>query len=79
MITFDNKKQVIIELDGAQHFIQISNWKTPLHNQIRDKYKEFKAKKHGIKIIRCIQEDVFMERNNWDNKLKNKLNKYIRR
>ena len=79
LITFNNKKQLIIELDGPQHFEQVSNWKSPLHQQIRDKYKEFKAKKHGIKIIRCIQEDVLMERNNWDKKLNNKLKKYIKR
>ena len=77
LITFNNKKKVIIELDGEQHFKQVSNWKSPLHNQIRDKYKEIKAKQNGLKIIRCIQEDVFMERNNWNEKLMKKLLKYL--
>ena len=78
-MTFNNNKQLIIELDDRQHFKQVSNWNTPLHNQIRDKYKEFKAKQKGIKIVRCIQEDVLIERNNWKNKLLNKFNKYIKR
>ena len=77
MITFNNNnKQLIIELDGAQHFVQVSNWKPPLHNQIRDKYKEKKAKQKKLKIVRCIQEDVLMERNNWEEKLMKKLLKY---
>ena len=76
LITFKNNKKLIIELDGPQHFEQVSNWKTPLENQIRDKYKKFLAKKHKISLIRCIQEDVYMERNNWEQKLKKKLKKY---
>ena len=76
LITFKNNNKLIIELDGIQHFKQVSNWKTPLHNQIRDKYKEFLANKHKIPLIRCIQEDVFMNRNNWKKKLKKKLKKY---
>ena len=76
LITFKNNKKLIIELDGAQHFKQVMNWKTPLENQIRDKYKEFLAKKHKIPLTRCIQEDVYMDRNNWEQKLKRKLKKY---
>ena len=76
LITFKNNKKLIIELDGDQHFKQVMNWKTPLENQIRDKYKEFLAKKHKIPLTRCIQEDVYMDRNNWEQKLKRKLQKY---
>ena len=76
LITFKNNKKLIIELDGRQHFEQVSNWKTPLEHQIRDKYKEFLAKRHKILLTRCIQEDVYMDRNNWEQKLKKKLQKY---
>jgi very-short-patch-repair endonuclease len=76
LITFINKKKLIIELDGAQHYKQVMNWKKPLENQIRDKYKEFLANKHKILLTRCIQEDVYMDRNNWEQKLKRKLQKY---
>ena len=73
LITLKNKKQIIIELDGRQHYEQVRDWKTPLEQQIRDKYKEFKAREKGLDIIRCYQEDVFMERNEWDIKLESLL------
>ena len=76
LITFNNKKKLIIELDGIQHYEQVSNWKGPFEQQIRDKYKEFKARKHKIPLIRCKQEDVLMDRNNWKKKLKKNLKKY---
>ena len=76
LITLNNNTKIIIELDGAQHFKQVSNWRAPLLNQVRDKYKERCASKHNIFLIRCIQEDVFMNRNNWERKLKKKLKKY---
>ena len=65
---FDGK-QLIIELDGRQHFEQVSNWKSPFHNQIRDAYKERKARQHKIHVIRILQEDVWEDKNNWEKKL----------
>ena len=76
LITFNNNQKLIIELDGRQHFEQVRNWKTPLEHQIRDKYKEFKANKHNIPLMRCIQEDVYMDKNKWEVKLKTQLQKY---
>lgn len=76
LVTFKNKKQLIIELDGPQHYKQVSAWKAPLEQQIRDKYKEFKAKKNKISLIRCIQEDVWMDRNDWQIRLENLLQQY---
>ena len=72
-VTFQNGKQLIIELDGRQHFEQVSNWETPLHNQIRDKYKEIKARQHKLKVIRILQEDVWYDRNDWEAILTKKL------
>ena len=72
LIDNNNEKlecKVIVELDGRQHFEQVSNWESPLLQQIRDKYKEFKARKHGIALIRCFQKDVYYNRNNWDQNL----------
>ena len=73
LVTLKNKKQIIIELDGPQHYEQVRDWKTPLEQQIRDKYKEFKAREKGLDIIRCYQEDVLMDRNEWDDNLNRKL------
>ena len=76
LITFHNNNNLIIELDGRQHFEQIKNWKTPFSQQIRDKYKEFKAKKYKIPLIRCCQRNVFQNKNNWKNKLLKQFTKY---
>jgi very-short-patch-repair endonuclease len=76
LITFNNDKKLIIELDGLQHFKQVRNWKSPLHYQIRDKYKEFKARKYKIPLIRCFQEDVYHNKNQWNIKLEKQLKKY---
>ena len=73
LVTLKNKKQLIIELDGVQHYKQVWKWKSPLEQQIRDKYKEFKAKKHNLDIVRCIQEDVYNDNNKWDIQLLNML------
>jgi hypothetical protein len=73
LITFNNKKQLLIELDGEQHSKQVSNWKSPFEHQIRDKYKTFLARKQKIRLIRCTQIDVYFDKNNWDRKLKKQL------
>ena len=51
LVTIRGKKNIIIELDGQQHFEQVSNWKSPFCQQIRDKYKEMKAKQKNIPEI----------------------------
>ena len=73
LVTLKNKKQIIIELDGPQHYEQVRDWKTPLEQQLRDKYKEFKARAEGLDIIRCYQEDVLMDRKDWEDNLNHKL------
>ena len=77
LVTLKNEKQIIIELDGRQHYEQVKDWKTPIEQQIRDKYKEFKAKKNGLSIIRCYQEDVYMDRNEWEHTLCNLLSSLL--
>lgn len=61
---------LIIELDGIQHFIQVSNWKSPELNQQNDHFKMQLANRHGYSIIRIFQEDVLYDKNDWQNKLK---------
>ena len=60
---------IIIELDGRQHFIQISNWLSPEKTQENDRYKMKQAFKNDKHIIRILQEDVFNDKNDWENKL----------
>lgn len=91
LITFNNSKQVIIELDGRQHYTDIEYFQkrrskrvnfrslpSSLHQQIRDRYKELQAKKYGLHVIRVIQEDVWNNKNNWFVILTNQLkHKYL--
>jgi very-short-patch-repair endonuclease len=56
---------IIIELDGRQHFDQVSNWSTPEEQFANDKYKEKCANENGYSVIRILQEDVFYDRYDW--------------
>ena len=61
---------IIIELDGPQHFRQISNWAPPEETQQRDRFKEKQAILNDHTVIRILQEDVWNDRNDWENRLK---------
>jgi very-short-patch-repair endonuclease len=57
--------KIIIELDGAQHFRQVRDWKTPEEQFENDKYKEECANQNGYSVIRLLQEDVFYDTYDW--------------
>jgi very-short-patch-repair endonuclease len=56
---------IIIELDGEQHFKQVSNWKSPEDTFAIDKYKEQCANDNHYSMIRLLQEDVWNDRYDW--------------
>lgn len=56
---------IIIELDGPQHFTQVSNWDSPKNQYENDKYKEECANNNGFAVIRLLQEDVFYDTYDW--------------
>jgi len=56
---------IIIELDGCQHFISVSNWKSPEETLINDKYKEKCANDNNYSVIRILQEDVWNDTYDW--------------
>ena len=58
-------QKIIIELDGCQHFKQVSNWSNPNNQFINDKYKEKCANENGYSTIRLLQKDVFFDNYNW--------------
>jgi len=64
---------IIIELDGIQHFMQVSNWKSPEEAQINDKTKEKLANDNRFSIIRLLQEDVFNDIYNWQYELQHNI------
>lgn len=61
--------KIIIELDGEQHFKQISNWTPPEQTFERDKYKMKRANKNGYRVIRLLQMDVYKEKHDIINQL----------
>ena len=54
-------RRVIIEVYGAQHFRQVSNWGSPEDTQKNDIVKEKLAVKHGYRVIRISQEYVYSQ------------------
>ena len=69
------KHKIIIELDGAQHFRQVRNWKSPEEQFENDKFKEKCANENGYSIIRLLQEDVFNDKYDWKTELVNNIEK----
>lgn len=49
----------IIEIDGAQHFKQVSNWTPPELTRANDILKMKYCINNGISVIRLLQEDVY--------------------
>jgi hypothetical protein len=75
-ITFKYKKKkiyIILELDGEQHFTQISNWNSPEDTQDNDIFKMNEAFKHNINVIRLYQPDIWHDRNNWEQDLTKRI------
>jgi very-short-patch-repair endonuclease/formylmethanofuran dehydrogenase subunit E len=68
---------IIIELDGLQHFKQISNWIPPEITQKRDSYKQNCANKNGYSVIRILQEDVWYNKYDWLKVLKETIESII--
>jgi very-short-patch-repair endonuclease len=62
--------KLIIELDGCQHFVQVSNWNDPILTQKTDIYKMKCANNNGYSVIRILQTDVWNDKNNLLNSIK---------
>lgn len=58
--------KIIIELDGLQHFKQVSNWSSPEEQFENDIYKQKCANENGYSVIRLLQEDVFNDSYDWN-------------
>lgn len=70
------KFNLIIELDGLQHFKQVGKWKSPEFNLENDINKINLAINNKKTIIHILQEDVLYNRNNWENKLSTCIKRY---
>jgi very-short-patch-repair endonuclease len=69
--------RILIELDGPQHFKQISNWQSPEKNQINDDLKNTIAIQNNYHIIRICQKNVWKDEENWNINLLNIINLLI--
>jgi very-short-patch-repair endonuclease len=61
-----NGVESIIEIDGRQHYVQVSNWNSPESTQIRDRRKEDLATENNHNLLRVNQEDVLSDKGDWD-------------
>ena len=59
------ESNIIIELDGRQHFEKVWKWLSPEEHYENDKYKEKQANENGYSTIRLLQEDVYYDRYDW--------------
>lgn len=63
-LTFPDGFEVLVELDGAQHFWISNGWHTDDGCE-RDLLKEEWAVQRGLCVIRVLQEDVWYDRLDW--------------
>jgi very-short-patch-repair endonuclease len=71
------KEKIIIELDGPQHFQQISNWSSPESQLQNDTYKMRCANNNGFSVIRITQKDVFHDRFDWVTELHHSIQELL--
>jgi very-short-patch-repair endonuclease len=67
-------KNIIIELDGLQHFKQVSNWKSPTEIQKIDNFKMKCALENNYRIIRLLQNDILKNKFDWKTELEDSIN-----
>lgn len=68
--------KIILEVDGRQHFQQVSNWQAPETQHENDFQKMITAKENGYSVIRIFQEDVYNNKMDWKTFLKNNIQRY---
>ena len=66
---------IIIELDGLQHFEQVSNWQAPEETHLNDVYKMKCANENGYSVIRLLQTDVFYDTYDWLREVRENIEK----
>ncbi len=69
--------KIIIELDGEQHFTQVSNWTSPEIQIEKDKFKTGCANKNGFSVIRLLQDDVSKDNFDWLTEIKTSVSKIM--
>jgi len=62
--------KLLLELDGPQHMMQVSNWQSPEFNKLNDELKNNLAIENGYRMIRICQRIVFDDKEDWQIQLK---------
>jgi very-short-patch-repair endonuclease len=58
-------QDLIIEVDGEQHFKQVSNWKSPKDTLQNDLQKMKTALNEDISVLRIYQPDIWSDKIDW--------------
>jgi hypothetical protein len=66
-------KKILIEVDGSQHFMQISNWDSPESVQVKDIEKINHCIKDGFSIIHINQLDIWNDSYDWKKVLQTEI------
>lgn len=61
-----NELNLVIEIDGAQHFKQVANWESPEYIFQKDKYKMRKCFENNYSMIRIYQPDLLYGKISYD-------------
>jgi very-short-patch-repair endonuclease len=72
------ERQIIVELDGKQHFEQIGKWQSPEENRKNDLFKMNCANENGFSVIRILQKDVYKDKYDWLTELCDNIEKITR-
>lgn len=68
--------KIVVELDGDQHFRQISDWDPPDVQFAKDVFKQDRVLSNGYSVIRIYQKDVIHDKNDWQTKLLDAIKAY---
>jgi len=75
---FEVNEKLVIEVDGPQHFRQVSNWESPEIVKKRDEYKIKCALENNKHIIHISQVDIHDDKNNWEQQLDDVINELLK-
>ena len=67
------EEKILIELDGIQHFEQVSNWDHPDNVKAKDVEKMIKAVEAGYSVIHIFQPEVWSDVYDWKAVLKEQV------
>ena len=67
-------ENILIEVDGPQHFRPIAGWKSGWQHIENDLIKEEHAVQNSFFVLRVLQKDIFEDKNDWQTYLTTEIN-----